>query len=68
VDDDQHAMLARLEERTQSIQRELHMLTGKFNEYVLHIEFAPVRWLVFGLAGLILSAVIAAVVATVIHK
>lgn len=66
--DDEHSMLARLDERVKSMQVELHALTSKFEQYVTHIEFGPVKLIAFGLAGLILSAVIAAVVASVIHK
>ena len=68
MDDDQHSMLARLDERVKSMQTELHSLTAKFEQYVTHIEFGPVKLIAFGLAGLILSAVIAAVVASVIHR
>jgi len=66
--DDEHSMLARLDERVKSMQGELHTLTAKFEHYVTHIEFGPVKMIAFGLAGLILSAVIAAIVASVIHK
>ena len=68
MDENEHSMLARLDERVQSVQRELHTLTGKFNEYVTHTEFTPVRLLVYGLAGLLLSSVVAAVIATVLHR
>jgi len=68
VDENEHSMLARLDERVQAMQKELHSLTGKFNEYVTHIEFTPVKLIAFGLAGLTLSSVLAAVVATVIHR
>jgi hypothetical protein len=68
VDENEHSMLARLDERVQSMQKDLHVLTGKFNEYVTHIEFTPVKMIAFGLAALILCSVLAAVVATVLHK
>ena len=61
-------MLARLDERVQSVQRELHTLTNKFQDYVTHVEFKVVRMLVFGTVALILSAVVAAIVASVLHK
>jgi hypothetical protein len=61
-------MLARLDERMQSVQKELHTLTGKFNEYVTHVEFTPVKLIAFGLAALTLSSVLAAVVASVLHR
>ena len=66
--DDEHSMLARLDERVKGIQYDLHSLTGKFNDYVTHVEFTPVKMIAFGLAALILSAVIAALVASVIHR
>jgi len=66
--DEEHSLLARLDERVKSMQIELHNLTSKFEQYVTHIEFGPVKLIAFGLAGLILSAVIAAIVASVIHK
>jgi hypothetical protein len=61
-------MLARLDERLQSVQRELHTLSDRFQDYVTHVEFKVVRMLVFGSVALILSAVIAAIVASVLHK
>ena len=50
------------------MQKELHGLNNKFIEYVTHVEFKIVRMLVFGTVALILSAVVAAIVASVIHK
>jgi hypothetical protein len=66
--DDERSLLARLDERVKSMQVELHSLTAKFEQYVTHVEFGPVKLIAFGLAGLILSAVIAAVVASVLHR
>ncbi len=66
--DDEHSLLARLDERVQSVQRELHGLNLRFQEYVTHVEFKIVKMLVFGTVSLILSAVIAAVVASVIRQ
>ena len=66
--DDERSLLARLDERVKSMQVELHSLTAKFEQYVSHVEFGPVKLIAFGLAGLILSAVIAAVVASVLHR
>ena len=68
MDNDSNAMLARLDERVQAMQKELHTLTARFNEYVTHVEFTPVKAIAFGLAGLILCSVIAAVVATVLQR
>ena len=66
--DEEHSLLARLDERVKAMQIELHAMTVKFEQYVTHIEFGPVKLIAFGLAGLILSAVIAAIVASVIHR
>ena len=66
--DDEHSMLARLDERIQSMQKDLHILSSRFEQYVTHVEFTPVKLIAFGLAALILSSVIAAVVASVLHK
>ena len=67
-DETQNNMLARLDERMKSVQAEVHALTVKFESYVTHVEFTPVKLIAFGLAALILSSVIAAVVASVIHR
>lgn len=69
VDDgeqDRTGLLSRLDERTRNMQKDLHELAQRFEDYVTHVEFTPVKLIAFGLAGLILSAVIAAVIATVI--
>ena len=50
------------------MQIELHMLSARFQDYVTHVEFKIVRALVFGTVALILSAVVAAIVASVMHK
>ena len=68
MDENEHSMLARLDERVQTVQRELHAMNLKFIEYVTHVEFKVVRMLVFGTVALILSAVVAAIVASVLHK
>lgn len=58
-DPDEHQMLARIDERLKHIERLI-------DEFVTRIEFAPIKALVFGLAGLMLSAVVAALVSTVV--
>jgi hypothetical protein len=55
------SMLARLDERVKHIEAMVQTL-------VTRVEFLPVRAIAFGLAGLILCSVLAAVVATVLHK
>jgi len=66
--DEEHSLLARLDERVKAMQRELHDMNLKFIEYVTHVEFKVVRLLVFGTVALILSAVVAAIVASVLHR
>lgn len=58
-DDDEHVLLARIDERLRHIERMI-------DDFVTRIEFAPIKALVFGLAGLMLSAVVAALVSTVV--
>ncbi len=52
-DNDEHVLLARIDERLRHIERMI-------DDFVTRIEFAPIKALVFGLAGLMLSAVVAA--------
>ena len=61
MNDDSEKLLARLDERVQAIQKELHIL-------VTRAEFWPVKMIAFGLAGLILSTVVAALIAQVIVR
>jgi translation elongation factor EF-1beta len=58
---DHESLLARLDERVKHIETMVHTL-------VTRVEFTPVKAIAFGLAGLILCSVLAAVVATVLHK
>lgn len=58
-DPDEHQMLARIDERVKHLERLVE-------ELVTRIEFAPIKALVFGTAFLMLSAVITAIVASVI--
>ena len=48
--DEEHSLLARLDERVKAMQIELHAMTVKFEQYVTHIEFGPVKLIAFGLA------------------
>jgi len=59
-------LLIRMDERLQNVQSEIHTLRERFDDYVLHVEFKPVKLIAFGMAGLILCSVIAAIVASVI--
>jgi hypothetical protein len=58
-DNNEHEMLARIDERLKHIERLI-------DEFVTRIEFAPIKALVFGLAFLMLSAVVTALVASVV--
>lgn len=58
--------LARLEERIKTLTAIVTKFDQTFKEYVTKIEFWPVKAISFGLAGLVLAAVIAALVAKVI--
>lgn len=53
-------LLARIDERVKSMQEELH-------RFVTRHEFQPVKLITYGLAGLVLSTVLATVIARVIH-
>lgn len=61
-------LLVRLDERTSRMKEELERVEDTLKEYVTRIEFWPVKIMVFGLAGLILSAVIAALIAGVLRR
>ena len=70
--DDEHSMLARLDERMKhlegTVQNEMAALRAKFVEYVRLERYRTIEFLVFGVAGLILSGVFAAIIATVLNK
>ena len=58
-DDDGH-LLARIDERVRHIERMVQ-------DFVTQMEFVPVKMIAFGLAGVVLAAVIAALVAQVLR-
>jgi hypothetical protein len=58
-DDDNHALLARIDERLKHVEKMVEI-------FVTQMEFAPVKMITFGLAGIALAAVVAAIVAQVI--
>lgn len=63
------ALLVRLDERTQTIVKELDSMNRRMESgLVTRAEFAPVRNLVYGATGLILLAVVGAMVALVLQK
>jgi translation elongation factor EF-1beta len=61
MEHDNDNMLARLDERVKHIEKMVTTL-------ITRVEFTPVKMIAFGLAALILCSVLAAVVATVLHK
>jgi hypothetical protein len=58
MQDDDH-LLARVDERVKHIEQLIE-------DFVRRAEFQPVRLLTYGLAGLILSSVVAAIVSQVV--
>lgn len=65
--DDQAAMLARIDERTLGLERGFADLSAKLdNQYVTRAEFNPVKAIVYGLVGLILTAVVVSLLALVV--
>jgi len=68
VDENEHSMLARLDERVQAMQEDIHGLTKKFTEYVRMERYRTIELLVFGVVALILSGVFAAIMSGVVHR
>jgi len=68
MSDDEHSMLARLDERIKGIQDDVDVIAKKFAEYVRLERYRTIELLVFGVVGLILSGVFAAIIATVVHR
>jgi len=68
------ALLARIDERTQNMVRELenvridltNLRTEIATKYVTKDEFKPVRMVVYGMVGALLLAVVAAIVGLVL--
>ena len=62
-------MLARIDERTTAILARLDHIDHRLDEdFVTAEEFAPVKKVVYGLVGLILTAVMGGIVGLVIVK
>ena len=59
-------LLARLDERVASMQREIHTTRSMLEDYITKHEFWPTKVISLGLAGLLLSAVVAAIIAQVL--
>jgi len=68
MDEDEHSMLARLDERLKAMQVDMQVLAQKFTEYVRLERYRTTEMLVFGVVALILSGVFAAILAGVIHR
>jgi hypothetical protein len=62
-----HDLLIRIDERTEATHKDVEDLKGSFNglpkRYVTRSEFKPVRSIVYGMAGVILSAALLGVLA-----
>jgi len=66
TNEDDHTLLARIDERTRHVESAIAALTLEIDEYVTRVEFQPVKLIVFGLVGLILSGVFAAIITLVL--
>ena len=63
------SLLVRLDERTQIMMKDLDSMNRRMESgLVTRAEFVPVRNLVYGATGLILLAVVGAMVALVLQK
>lgn len=71
MDEDDTALkvsIARIEERTRSIDDRMKGLSNEFHKYVTQVEFKPVRLIVFGIVGTILAGVLGALLALVVKQ
>ena len=68
MDNDEHGMLARIDERTQATDKAVQRLEKKFNDYVLIARFSPVERIVYAIAGVALIGIITALVNLVLLK
>jgi len=60
-------ILPRLDERTKILTQDMHEIKKKLDmNYVTLAEFRPVRLLVFGFVGLVLTAIVGALIALVL--
>lgn len=58
--DNDHDLLVRIDERTQTLHGTIGDLKNNLGGYVTKKEFAPVRMVVYGLVTLILTATVVA--------
>lgn len=63
-----YTSLARIDERTKSLDQRMTYLDARLEEYITRHEFTPVKLIAFGFAGLILLSVAGALIATVVVK
>jgi len=69
MDQNDRVLLARIDERTQALQREVHAIAEHLKEdYVTAAEFVPIKKIVYGLVGLVLTAVTLAVLGLLFLK
>lgn len=63
---DEHTMLARIDERTKNIEREVSDIKKKFMDYTLLARFSPVEKLVYGLVALVMAGLVGAILSQVL--
>lgn len=64
---DEHELLARIDERTKSLQDDMSSVKATLsNNYITRAEFDPVKRVVYGGVGLVLVAVLGALIALVV--
>ena len=68
MSEDDLVTLGRIDERIKALQTKLGEVKAELDKYVLHIRFRPVEMGFYGLVSIICAAVVAAMVALVIHK
>lgn len=68
-------LLARIDERTKAIQKDITQLRHEVEEherttretYVTREEFRPIRFVIYGLMGITMSSVVGAVITMMMH-
>lgn len=71
-EDDHKSLLPRLDERVGQVRKDLDNhrteTRDEFKKYITRTEFTPVKLIAFGIAGLILSSVLLAMLAFVLKR
>jgi len=62
-----HDLLVRIDERTQTLHTEISDVKCALSGYVTRKEFTPIKSVVYGIVGLIGTAVIGALLTTIIR-